>query len=155
MQSSQSKRVLAAAVIVIVILINIFSVLAVIPGANIPPLDAPAADEVDSPVQAELVDTAGLTTPGGLGVFLSSLFLAVISYGLFRNRPWEAMAMLFLGADIFFKVLNIISHFATLGFNHPNILLSIVMIVVESALIVMLFFNWQRTQPDKRMTSQT
>ncbi len=154
--SSKTTRNVVAVVILIIVVINFVSVFAVIEAPDVPPIPADEAGQTQPEAEAELIrGVGGLTTPAGLGVLFTTLGLAGMGVGLLLNRRWEVGAMFFLGADIFFKILNIISQFTILEFADPNILLALGLIIVESVLIVVLFFVWQRSDPSKEIAPQT
>lgn len=153
--SPKTTRNLVAVVMLILAVVNLVSVFAVVEAPDTPPVPAAEAEEVESPAETELIrGVGGLTTPAGLGVLFTSIGLAGMAIGLLMNRRWEVGAMFFLGADIFFKILNIISQLTILEFTDPNILLAIGLIVVESILIVLLFNAWQRSDPSKEVAPQ-
>ncbi len=153
--SLKTTRNLVAVVMLILAVVNFISVFAVVEAPDTPPVPAAEADEVEPEAETELIrGVGGLTSPAGLGVLFTSIGLAGMGVGLLMNRRWEVGAMFFLGADIFFKILNIISQLTILDFTNPNILLAIGLMIVEGILIVLLFYAWQRSDPSKEVAPQ-
>lgn len=149
MTTSRGKYIIVAIIMLVIAAINLASVFSVIEAPNAPPVPADEAPNVEAPVEAELIrGVGGLTSPAGLGVLFTTLGLGVTAVGLLTRRPWEMGAMFFLGADIFFKLLNVISQLTILAFSNLNIILGIALMLIESALILTLFYLWRDRQQE-------
>lgn len=146
----RSTTMIAAFIMVLLVGLNLASALLPInPGSGeltqpVEQIDegVPAANELEE----DLIEgVGGLTTNTGIAVITVSLIMFMIAIGLFTGRGWQMGAMLALGADISFKLVNIIAQLA-IGEGLGDVWLSVVVIVVEAAAIGLLFRDWSRNR---------
>jgi uncharacterized membrane protein len=146
----RTMTMIAAVLLVVLAALNLISALtAVNPGSSELTQPAEQVDEGvanDAALEDELVeDIGGLTSNTGIAVIVISLLMIVIAVGLFTGRGWQLGGMLALGADISFKLLNIIAQLA-IGDPITDYWLPIAFILVEAVAIGLLFRDWNRNR---------
>jgi len=105
--------------------------------------DEGGMDQFDEPLFGEMLwEVAGVSSPGGLGALAASFFMALTVYGLLRGSPWEMAAMFFVGAELTFKVVNMIGNILQ-GDPITHSLIAFIMLVVETVIIFLLFFAYR------------
>jgi hypothetical protein len=153
----RTLTMIAAVMLVSLAALNLYSALLPInPGSS--ELTQPA-DQVEEGVEAStaledemIEDIGGLTSNTGIAVIAISLIMFVIAVGLFTGRNWQLGAMMALGADITFKLLNIIAQLV-IGEPITDYLLAIVVILIECVAIGLLFRDWRRNQVNAPLSS--
>ncbi len=152
-----------AIVMILIALLNLAAQFAVyVPGDEtaVTPYDETRNEAVEPARDALIEDVGGLTSTTGLAVTVISMIFFVVAGGLLLGKPWGLPAQLALGTDITFKALNIISQL-TIGDTLLDVLPAIFLIVIESALIYVLFryrvteavsFNTKRGTPQTQVT---
>jgi uncharacterized membrane protein len=149
-RNHRTFTIIAAFMLVSLAALNLYSALLPInPGSS--ELTQPA-EQVEDGVEANTVledemieDVGGLTSNTGIAVIVISLIMFVIAVGLFTGRNWQLGGMMALGADISFKLLNIIAQLV-IGDPITDFWLPILVILVECIAIGLLFRDWRRNQ---------
>jgi hypothetical protein len=130
---------IAAVIMIFLAMLNFAASFAIFAPGGPQPVLPPEAEAELSPAQGSLIqDVGGTTSPTGIAVFVISLIFVLVAVGLLSGRGWRLGAMMALGADITFKIINIV---VQLLVGNPTFgtLPAIAIVIVEIILIGMLW----------------
>jgi hypothetical protein len=136
---------IAGAVMIVLALVNFAAQFAIFPTRGdevVPPNAENSQDFTEStaaPIQDNIIQNiGGLTSPTGISVIVISMIFLAVASGLLRGKPWGVAAQLALGADITFKLINIVSMLAV-GSTLIEMFPAVIIIIIEAAVIFLLF----------------